>query len=175
MSYTQPNADATATTDNGRRTLYIIIGTITLLLLGGLMYLKSRPDTGGAVVGEQRLENGLRAGSPEFDDYIKRIRVDDPIADEGMRPIGDWWMNLRTTVRNFTGRTINGLEMHASVVDLQNKPVKERTVIIVPNRQTGLTELEPNKTMPVSIALEGMKKTDVRANIKMEITAIKFK
>ena len=67
---------------------------------------------------------------------------------------------------------MNGLEIRAVVVDGNNQPVKERTVLIVPSRQP---ELPPNKTMNVSIMLEGFKETDYRANIKMEVAGLKFK
>ena len=86
--------------------------------------------------------------------------------------MGDTVMSLHTTVRNFTGRTLNGLEIRAAVVDHQGKPVKERTVVVIPTKQA---ELEPNKTMLVQVMLEGMSDTDDRANIKMEVTGFKFK
>jgi hypothetical protein len=142
-----------------------------VLLIGGLIYLATRPTTGGA--GEQqRLEGGIRAGTPEFEQYRERIMLDKPEATQSARPIGDIVMRLTSTVRNFTGRTINGLEIHAAVVDSQGNPVKERTVIVVPTRQP---EIEPNRTMEVPVMLEGMKKEDDRADIKMEVTAVRFK
>jgi hypothetical protein len=64
------------------------------------------------------------------------------------------------------------LEIRGAVVDHQGQPVKERTVIVIPSRQP---ELAPNKTMPVTMMLEGMKDTDDRANIKMEVAGVKFK
>jgi hypothetical protein len=81
-------------------------------------------------------------------------------------------MTLRATVRNFTGRTLNGLEVHAAVVDLTGKPVKERNVIVIPSRQP---ELDNNQTMKVQVLLEGINKNDTRANIKMEVTGFSFK
>jgi hypothetical protein len=160
-------------TDNSRRTILIIVVAISVLLIAGLIYLATRPEKDGGAAGQQqRLEGGLRAGAPEFEQYRERITLDKPDAVESVRPVGDIWMRLTTTVRNFTGRTINGLEVYAAVVDLQGKPVKERTVIIIPARQP---ELEPNKTMEVPVVLEGMKKEDDRANIKMEVTAVRFK
>jgi hypothetical protein len=62
--------------------------------------------------------------------------------------------------------------MRAAVVDYEGKPVKERTVLVIPTRQP---ELAPNKTLPVQVMLEGMSDTDARANIKMEVTGFKFK
>jgi hypothetical protein len=79
---------------------------------------------------------------------------------------------LHTTVRNVTGKTLNGLEIRAAVVDHQGNAVKQRTVVVIPTRQP---ELAPNKTMPVQVMLEGMSDTDDRANIKMEVTGFRFK
>jgi hypothetical protein len=170
MSTTPQNI---AEAESSRRTVFIIIGIVSLLLIGGLVYLMTRPEKGGGAA-QQRLEGEgvLRAGAPEFEKARSGIVLDKPEATEATRAIGDIVMTLTTTVRNFTGRTINGLEMYAAVVDSQGKPVKERTVIIIPVRQP---ELEPNKTMEVPVMLEGMKKTDDRADIKMEVTAVKFK
>jgi len=47
------------------------------------------------------------------------------------------------------------------------KPVKQRTVVVIPGRQP---ELDPNKTMRVSILIDGFTDEDDRANIKMEVT-----
>jgi archaellum component FlaG (FlaF/FlaG flagellin family) len=62
--------------------------------------------------------------------------------------------------------------VRASVVDGEGKPVKQRTVVVIPAKQA---ELQPNGTMLVVVRLDGMKDTDHRANIKMEITGLKFK
>jgi hypothetical protein len=64
------------------------------------------------------------------------------------------------------------LEITASVVDHQKKPVKSRTVVVIPGRQI---ELEPNKTLFVQVMLDGMSDSDDRANIKMEVTGFKLK
>lgn len=169
MSTTPQNI---AETDNSRRRVFIIVAAISMLLIAGLIYLATRPSTGGNTAGQQRLEGAIRAGTPEFEQYRERIPLDGLEATEGPRAIGDIVMTLKATARNFTGRIINGLEIHAAVVDSQGKPVKERTVIVVPTRQA---ELEPNRTMDVPVTLDGMKKEDDRANIKMEVTAVRFK
>ena len=118
------------------------------------------------------MEGAIRAGAPEFGQYRSRIVLDEPEADEARRALGDIVMGIHTTVRNFTGRSLNGLEIKAAVVDHQGKTVKERTVIVVPTKQV---ELEPNKTMFVRVMLEGMSESDDRARIKMEITGFRFK
>jgi hypothetical protein len=58
------------------------------------------------------------------------------------------------------------------VVDYQGQPVKQRTVMVIPDRQP---ELAPNKTMQVAVMLDGMSDADARANIKMEVVGFKFK
>ena len=157
--------------DDSRRTIFIVVGIASAILVAGFLYWMTRP---GATTGTgpQRLEGALRAGSPEFEQYKSKIVLDKPEATEATRPIGDIVMTLQTTVRNFTGRTITGLEMRAAVVDLQGQPVKERTVIIIPNRQT---ELEPNRALLVPIVIDGMSKEADRANIVMEVAAIKVR
>lgn len=126
--------------------------------------------------GQKTQQNSLpplvRADSPDFEKYQSLIKIDGLEADEATRPIGDIVMTLRATVRNFTGRTLNGLEVHAAVVDLDGKPVKERNVMIIPGRQT---ELDNNKTMAAQVLLEGIGKNATRANIKMEVTGFSFK
>lgn len=154
-------------------TIYVSVGIISLLLIGGIIYIAKRPGATGAE--QVKLDGALRPGSPEFEKYKALITVDKPEATEGARAIGDIQMRLTTTVRNFTGKTIDGLEMRAAVVDMEGKSVKERTVTIIPNNVTGVQELEPNKTLAVPIVLEGMSKEADRANILMEVTAIRVK
>lgn len=113
-----------------------------------------------------------RAGSADFEKYQPLIKIDGLEAEEAARPIGDIVMTLHGTARNFTGRTLNGLEVYAAVVDLEGKPVKERTVSVIPARQP---ELDNNQTIKVNVLLEGISKQATRANIKMEVTGFSFK
>lgn len=153
--------------------IYVIVGIISLLLVGGIVYIAKKPGATGAQ--QAKLDGALRSGSPDFEKYRALITVDTPEATEGARAIGDIQMRLTTTVRNFTGKTIDGLEMRGAVVDLEGNTVKERTVIVIPNNARGIQELENNKTLDVPIVLEGMSKEADRANIRMEVTAVRFK
>lgn len=153
-----------------RRPLIIVIAVVSAIVIAVFFYLLLRATSGTS--SEARLEGALRPGSPEFEQYRSRIVLDEPEADEAKRALGDIVMSLHTTARNFTGRTINGLEVTASVVDHQDKSIKSRTVLIIPGKQP---ELEPNKTIFVQVMLEGFRDTDDRANIKMEVTGLKFK
>jgi hypothetical protein len=158
-------------TDDSRRKVIIIVAVLAAIVIAGLFYFLMRASSRSPA--EPTLAGAIRAGAPEFAQYQPKIVLDTPEADEAHRVVGDIWMNLRTTVRNFTGRTLNGLEIKASVVDHQGKPVKERTVVVLPNDRQ--TELAPNKTMPVQVPLEGLTDKDDRANIKMEVVGFRFK
>ena len=154
-----------------RRTMIIIVAVGAAIVIAGFFYILLRSTRTPAGV-EPTLGGAIRPGSPEFASNIQNIKLDDPEAEEAKRALGDTVMSLHTTVRNLTGKTLNGLEVRAAVIDHQGKAVKERTVIMIPTRQA---ELEPNKTMKVQVMLEGMSDSDDRANIKMEVTGFKFK
>jgi hypothetical protein len=153
-----------------RRTLIIVVAVAAAVVIALFFYLLMR--AGGSGGGEPRLQGAIRAGSAEFEQYKTQIVLDDPEATEAKRALGDTVMSLSTTVRNLSNKTLTGLEIRGAVVDHQGQPVKERTVMVIPSRQA---ELAPNKTLPVTMMLEGMKDTDDRANIKMEVAAVKFK
>lgn len=168
MASTEQNLNET---DNTRRTVFIVVAIVSVILIAGVIWLIKKAGT--TTANEQpRLEGALRAGSPGFDEAKKMVALDAPEAVEAKRAIGDIVMTLETTARNFTGKTLNGLEIYAAVVDSQGKPVKDRTVIVIPTRQP---ELDNNKTIRIPVMLEGMHDSDNRANIKMEVTAIRFK
>jgi len=156
--------------DDSRRKLIIIVAVIAAIVIAVVFYFLMRASGGGS--GEPTLANAIRAGSPQFNEFKSKIVIDEVEADEAKRALGDIVMSLHGTVRNFSGRTVNGLEITAAVVNHQGEPVKQRTVVVIPTRQT---ELEPNKTMPVQVMLEGMTDADDRANIRMEVTAFTFK
>ncbi|MBA3247731.1 MAG: hypothetical protein ACR2GW_06370 [Pyrinomonadaceae bacterium] len=165
MSYAKQNMEEA---DASRRKIFIIIALVVALPIAGLVYwvTRSSPQSG-----PPRLENALRPGSPEFEGIRERVVVEfDPDTDatEGERALGDVVMTMTPTIRNFTRRPINGLELRAIVVDLQGQPVQEKTVV----RQV---ELENNEVTQIPITMEGFKKTDTRANIKIELTGVRFK
>jgi hypothetical protein len=157
--------------DDSRRTVIIVVAVIAAIIIAVLFYFLMRASGGGSAV-EPALEGAVHVGAPEFAEVAAKIHLDEPEAYESKRALGDIVMNLQTTVRNFTGRTLAGLEIKGMVVDHQQKPVSQRTVVVIPTRQQ---ELEPNRTMAVQIMLEGMTDSDDRANIRMEVTGYKFK
>ena len=152
------------------RTLIIVVAVVAAIVIAGAFYGLMRLSGGGG--GPAGLQGAIREGTPQWDENKKNIVLDDPEATEAKRALGDITMTLSTTVRNLTGKTLSGLEVRGAVVDYEGKPVKQRAVVVVPGR---VSELPPNKTLPVNITLDGMSDTDARANIKMEVTGFKFK
>jgi hypothetical protein len=164
-------SDRRLETSGSNRTLIIIVAVAAAVVIALFFYVLMRAGSGRGE-GEPTLQGAIRSGSPEFDKNKPNIVLDEPEAFEAKRALGDLTMTLRTTVRNLTGKTITGLEVYGAVVDYEGKPIKQRTVVVVPARQP---ELAPNKTMIVQMMLEGMSEADARSNVKMEVTGFKFK
>ena len=158
-------------TDGSRRNIIIGVAVVAAIVIAVLFYFLMRASTSAPV--DPTLEGAIRPGMPEWAENRLKIHLDAPEATEAKRALGDIVMNLQTTVRNFTGRTLSGLEIRGSVVNRPGQPVRERRVVVIPSPQQ--PELEPNRTMFVMIQLVGMTDADERANIKMEVTGFKFK
>lgn len=152
--------------EKSRRTLIIFVAAFAAAFIAAFFYLLMR--NAAAPSPPPTLAGAIRSGSPDWEKYRKLIALDEPEADEAKRALGDTVMTLQTTARNFTGHTITGLEIRAAVVDHDGKPVKERTLVVLP--RSDRPELDPNKTMKVAVKLEGFTDSDDRANIKMEVT-----
>lgn len=156
--------------DKPRRTLIIVVAVIAAFVIGGVFYLLMRQTA--APEAPATLGDAIRAGSPEFEQYRTKIAVDKPEAIQSTNVLGGFQMTLETTVRNFTGRTITGLEIRAAVLNSEGGVLRERTIVVIPAKRS---ELEPNKTMFVTVPISQLKETDDRASLWMEVTAFKLR
>lgn len=156
--------------DKPRRTLIIVVAVIAAVVIGGVFYLLMRETAAPAA--PATLADAVRAGSPEFEQYQAKIALDKPEAMQSTNVLGGFQMDLETTVRNFTGRTIIGLEIRAAILNSQGGVLKDRTIVVIPAKRS---ELEPNKTMFVTVPISQIKETDDRASLWMEVTAFKFR
>lgn len=118
-----------------------------------------------------RLEGALRPGEPEFEQFREQIVMDQLVGTEKVHPFNNLAVEVTATVRNSTGRTITGLEMRGAIADAQNSTVRERTIVVIPARQT---VLEPEETINVRVLLEGISPDSQRANILLEVTGLRF-
>ena len=150
-----------------------IIGTLIAALL--LVFTTSgfySTCTSRQALHQQQLEGAVREGTPEFETLTKRIviQTDENNTMQSPTGMGTITMFIRGKIRNFTGKTLNGLEIKVTVVDQLEKPVKDKTLVVVPSQQP---TLETNQSMPVNVMIEGFSKDDDRAMIRWKVTAIK--
>lgn len=153
-----------------RRTLIIVVAVIAAFVIGGVFYLLMRQTA--APEAPATLAGAIRAGSPEFEQHRTKIALDKPEAIQSTNVLGGFQMTLETTVRNFTGRTITGLEIRAAVLNSEGGVLRERTIVVIPAKRP---ELDPNKTMFVTVPISQLKETDDRASLWMEVTAFKLR
>ena len=118
-----------------------------------------------------RLTSALRAGAPDFEQVREHIEIAQVAGIEQVHPFNSLAVDLTATVRNNTGRTISGLEMRGAILDAQNSTVRERTVMVIPARQTAL---EPGEAIGVRVPLEGVGKDYGRGDMVLEVTGVRF-
>jgi hypothetical protein len=152
-----------------RRTLIIVVAVVAAIVIGGFFYLLLRSTT--APGAPATLQSAIRQGSPEWDQFKSKILVDKPEATQSTTALGGFQMTLETTVRNFTGKTITGLEMRAAVLNGQGLAIKDRTLVVIPAKQP---EILPTKTMHVTITITGLKESDDRKGLYMDVTGFKL-
>lgn len=166
MNFGPPQTDDPAS--GTRRNIFIAVSVLGLLLLAALAYYATRPSP---APGEQRLENAIRPGTPEFEQIKERIVVDfspdDGDATIGGNALGNYVVTMNPKVRNFTGRTINGLEFRAAGLNLSGETIRE--LIFVSER-----EIEPNRvgTPAIGVNFPGDRRP---AQLKLELTGVRFK
>lgn len=152
--------------DKTRRAIFIAVGVVGVLLLAGLAWLATRP---AAKPGEERLADAIRPGAADYP-AADRLVVDfDPDSDASIGPtaLGPWAVTMKPTVRNFTGRTVNGLEFRARGLDLSGNVIRERTFVTE-------QEIEPNKVHVPSIGLN-FPQDNRPAALKVELTGVRFR
>ena len=149
--------------------LAAVITTIIALVAAGLHYVAMTQPVN--LYSGPRLSSALRPGEPEFEQVREQIEIAQLLGTEQVQPFNSLAINLTATVRNNTGRTISGLEMRGGIVDAQNSTVRERTVMVIPARQTAL---EPGEAIGVRVLLESISKDSERANVLLEVTGVRF-
>jgi hypothetical protein len=143
--------------------------TAAIALLAAGIYYVTQPIVTSNV--EPGLERALYTGQPEFEQFREQIAIEQLVGKEKVHPLNNLAVEITALVRNDTGRKISGLEMRGAIRDAQNSTVRERTVVVIPTRQT---ILEADEAINVRILLESIDKDSDRAHAVMEITGIRF-
>jgi len=153
--------------------ILILAAVITALLAvsaAGLHYLAmTRSDLSSYT--EPRLEGALQPGQPEFEEFRRHIAIEQLVGTEKVHPFDSLAVAMTATVRNNTGRSISGLELRGAILDRENSSVRERTVVVIPKRQK---ILESGEAINTRILLDGIDKDSDRAQLLLEVTAIRF-
>jgi hypothetical protein len=151
--------------DKSRLVIYAGVAVLALLLVGGLAYLATRPTQ---KPGEERLAGAIRPGAADFPGNNLVVDFDpDENATIGVNALGNYVVTMKPTVRNFTGRTVNGLEFRAAGLDLTGNVIRERTYVTE-------EEIEANKTATPAIGLN-FPPDNRPAQLKLELTGVRFK
>jgi hypothetical protein len=155
----------------GGNKIFLVALVIGILIVSAVVGFFALRPTQQQIVSEQ-LGGAVREGSPEFEALTRRIAIqtDEQNTTQSPTGMGTIVMMIAGRIRNYTGRTLTGLEVKVTVVDQLGNPVKDKVVAAVPMQQE---KLEANESMPVRVMIEGFDKDDDRAMIRWKVTAIK--
>ena len=145
-----------------------LVTTVIAVLAAGIYYVTQPIMTPNVA---PALERALYTGQPDFEQFREQIVIEQVVGKEKVHPLNNLAVEITALVKNNTGRKISGLEMRGAIRDAQNSVVRERTVVVIPARQT---ILEPDEAINVRILLESIDKDSDRAHAVMEVTGIRF-
>lgn len=155
----------------GINKIFIVAFIVAAIAIGGAIWLMSlKPSMQQQV--EQNMEGAVREGSPEFEVLTKKIviQTDEDRTIESPIGLGTIVMSIGGKIKNITGKTVTGLEINVAVIDTFGKPIKDKSLIVVPNQYT---KLNTNEVADVTVRIDGFDPKDDRANIRWKVTAIK--
>jgi hypothetical protein len=155
----------------GINKIFLVGLLVGAVLIAGLMWLLTFQPTAD----EQRakmVEGFVMDDVPGFSELSKDIVIstDFDRTTESPTGLGTIQMTVGGRIRNKGAKTITGLEVNVGVIDRQNKVLKEKKVIFVPNQQPSL---EPQQIIPVTVTFDGFNKEQERANVRWKVTGIK--
>jgi len=153
------------------KTFLIAILIAVLVVAGGVLLIwKFKPSMQEQQ--EQALVGAVRENSPGFDALTKKIIIETDKDNTIESPVGTGYMmmNIAGFIRNYSDKTIAGLEIRVSVLDSFDKVVKDSTMTVVPTQQK---TLPPKGEMHVTMRIDGFNPSDDRARIRWKVTAIK--
>lgn len=148
----------------------LIALAVAALAMGGVLWGLTRIPTRQEQK-SQILEGAISEGSSEFEALRRRIVIEPIEITEAKTPLGAVVMNARGKVMNNSDKAIVALEIKVFVVDEKKNPVKEKTVVVVPNEK--FSRFEPKQEFDVTVTVDGFKDSDDRADLRWKVTAIK--
>jgi hypothetical protein len=170
------------TTEQRRSRLIMALGAVGAVILAFAFVIFTRswappqpppqPQTPGGT--QLRLENALRAGSPEFDDYKAKVTLEDQEVYAAQNLMGMTQFTVRARLHNRGDRALAGIELVGKVYDLQDKIVAQNTGLPIPRVRS--EPLQPGESFPVLIKVDvpsNIKEADVK-EVKIELQGLRF-
>ncbi|MDQ3634484.1 MAG: hypothetical protein M3405_08245 [Acidobacteriota bacterium] len=150
----------------------IIGGIIGIIIIAGIIGLIAMlPST--EEIKQEELKGAYLEGTPEFEKYTNEIIITTNMdrTTQARTGLGSILMNIAGKIRNKGDKTLDGLEVNVRVVDICDKTIKEKNVLIIPKRQETLS---PNETIDVVVNISGFDPESDRANVRWKVSAIRF-
>ncbi len=167
---------------------------VAVLVVAGIFWIISLKPS-ATEVEAQALQGIIREDMPEFQQYGRNINIEDANTktkstkfvpygklvilstdnDRLMKSptaMGSTMISIGGKVKNVTGKTITSLEINVAITDMSNKPIKDKTVLIVPKL---FAKLEDSTETPITVTIEGLDKdaSPEYYNFRWKVTAIK--
>jgi hypothetical protein len=167
---------------------------VAVLVVAGIFWIISLKPS-ATEVEAQALQGIIREDMPEFQQYGRNINIEDAntkikstkfvpygklviLSTDNNRlmksptAMGNTIISIGGKVKNVTGKTITSLEINVAITDMSNKPIKDKTVLIVPKL---FAKLEDGTETPITVTIEGLDKdaSPEYYNFRWKVTAIK--
>jgi hypothetical protein len=183
-------------TQNKSGSWKIMLGAlaVAVLVVAGIFGLISLKPS-AVEVETQALDGIIREDMPEFQQYGRNINIEDSntkikspkfvpygklviLSTDNNRlmksptAMGNTMISIGGKVKNVTGKTITALEINVAITDMSNKPIKDKTVLLVPKL---FAKLEDSTETPITVTIEGLDKdaSPEYFNFRWKVTAIK--
>ncbi|HKX29501.1 MAG TPA: hypothetical protein VJ302_17555 [Blastocatellia bacterium] len=148
----------------------IWVAAAAIVLLGGLVLILVFSKTQSQAV----LERVVRAGSPEFEAYKDKLQLEvlDKITHPNM--VGMFQLEVRAKMYNRGDRTLSGVEVQGTMIDLADKVLAQGTSVPIPRVRS--TPLKPGESLAFSVKVDAPGKVtedDVK-DITIQLHGLQF-
>jgi hypothetical protein len=109
-------------------------------------------------------------GSSEFDSYAQLVTINNLDTRHGER-LNTKYARILCVVQNTGDRVLDGLQLRASVIGLNDEVIREKVVTAVPDIRGAL---KPNQSMNIDVSLEPVPEAAYIKDMKIELYALKL-
>lgn len=158
------------TLEQKRSRAILWVGAAAAVALTALVLLlaRSKPEN------QPALENVVRAGNVEFDNYQKKVEIE--VIDKIVHPnmIGMAQYEVKARLDNKGDRTLTGIELVGKMFDLEDKLIKDAISLPIPRART--EPLPPGGSMNVSVKIDAPAKVteDMIKDLSVELRGLRF-